>query len=82
MYNFCGIINIISITSYLGNCVLNVFIWILLTSQKDFPGGDPPANAGDPGVSVSVPGLVRYPGIGHGNLLQYSFPEKPMDRGT
>ena len=33
------IINIKLIISYLGNCVLNVFIWILLTSQKDFPGG-------------------------------------------
>ena len=36
-------------------------------------------NAGDPG---SVPGLGRCPGEGNGNLLQYSFLENSMDRGT
>ena len=38
-----------------------------------------PANAGDTG---SVPGSVRSPGEGNGNLLQYSCPENPMDRGA
>ena len=32
-----------------------------------------PANAGD---LVSIPGLGRSPGGGHGNSLQYSCPEK------
>ena len=36
-------------------------------------------NAGDPG---SIPGLGRSPGGGHGNLLQYSYLEEPMDRGA
>ena len=27
----------------------------------------------------SVPGLARYPGEGHGNPLQYSCLENPMD---
>ena len=29
-----------------------------------------------------IPGLVRSPRGGHGNLLQYSYLENPMDRGT
>ena len=40
---------------------------------------NPPANAGDAG---SIPGLGRSPGGRHGNLLQYSFLENPMDRGA
>ena len=36
-------------------------------------------NAGDPG---SVPELGRYLGGGHGNPLQYSCLENPMDRGA
>ena len=39
---------------------------------------NPPANAGD---AVSIPGSERSPGGGHGNPLQYSFLENPMDRG-
>ena len=38
-----------------------------------------PANAGDAG---SIPGLGRFPGGGHGNPLQYSCLENPMDRGA
>ena len=34
-------------------------------------------NAGDPGNMSSIPGLGRFPGGGHGNLLQYSFLENP-----
>ena len=30
----------------------------------------------------SIPGLGKSPGGGHGNLLQYSCLENPMDRGT
>ena len=30
----------------------------------------------------SIPGLGRYPGGGHGNPLQYSCLENPMDRGA
>ena len=36
-----------------------------------------PANAGDPG---SIPGSGRSPGGKHGNPLQYSGLENPMDR--
>ena len=48
---------------------------------QHFPGGsevkNPPANAGDVG---SIPGSGRSPGGGHGNPLQYSCLENPMDR--
>ena len=43
-----------------------------------FPGGsdgkEPTCNVGDLG---SIPGLGRFPGVGHGNPLQYSFLENP-----
>ena len=41
-----------------------------------------PANAGDAGDTGSIPELGRSPGGGHGNLLQYSCLENPMDRGV
>ena len=37
------------------------------------------SNAGNPG---SIPGSGRSPEEGHGNLLQYSCRENPMDRGA
>ena len=49
----------------------------------DFPNGavvkNPPANARDTG---SIPGSRRSPGGGHGNPLQNSCLENPMDRGA
>ena len=41
-----------------------------------------PANAGDLRDLGSVLGLGRSPGGGHGNSLQYSCLENPMDRGA
>ena len=41
-----------------------------------------PANAGDIRDTGSIPALGRSPGGGHGNSLQYSFLENPMDRGA
>ena len=43
---------------------------------------NPPANAGDIRDAGSIPGLGRPPGGGHGNPLQYSCLESPMDRLT
>ena len=40
------------------------------------------ANAQDIKVVGSIPGLGRSPGGGHGNSLQYSCLENPLDRGT
>ena len=42
----------------------------------------PPANAGDVRGMDSTPGLGRSLGGGHGNSLQYSCLENPMDRGA
>ena len=51
--------------------------------KQGFPGGsdgkESVCSAGDPG---SVPRLRRSPGEGNGYPLQYSWLEKPMDRGT
>ena len=41
-----------------------------------------PANAVDIRDMGSIPGLRRSLGGGHGNPLQYSFLENPMDRGA
>ena len=43
---------------------------------------NPPANAGDIRDMALIPQLGRSPAGGHGNLLQYSFLENPMDKGT
>ena len=42
----------------------------------------PSSNAGDTGDAGSIPGSGKCPGGGHGNPLQYSYLENPMDRGT
>ena len=41
-----------------------------------------PVNAGDIRDVGLIPGLVRSLGGGHGNPLQYSCLENPMDRGA
>ena len=43
---------------------------------------NPPANAGDMRDMDWIPGSGRSPGGGHGNPLQYSCLENPMDRGA
>jgi len=42
----------------------------------------PPANAGDTRDAGSIPGSGRSPGVGKGNLIQYSCLENSMDRGA
>ena len=41
-----------------------------------------PPSTGDVRDMGSIPGLGRSPGGGHGNPLQYSCLENPMDRGS
>ena len=43
---------------------------------------NPADNAGDIRDASSVPGSGRSPGGGHGNPLQHSCLENPMDRGA
>ena len=45
-------------------------------------GKNLPANAGDIGVAVSIPGWGRSPGVRNGNPVQYSCLENSMDRGA
>ena len=45
-------------------------------------GKNPPTNAGDLREVGSIPGSGRSPGEGHGNPLQYSYLENPMNRGV
>ena len=51
-----------------------------------FPSGasgkESARNAGDARDTGSVPRSERSPEGGHGNPLQYSFLENPMDRGA
>ena len=41
---------------------------------------NPPVNTGDARDAGSIPGSGRSPGVGSGNLLQYSCLEKSMDK--
>ena len=62
----------------------SMFIFLEVT-ENCFPGGTSgkePASAGDVRDAGSVPGLGRSSGGGHGNPLQYSCLENPMDRGA
>ena len=58
-------------------------VFIMLGSQKGFPGGsdgkESVCNARDP---VSIPGSGRSPGEGNGYPLQYSYLGDSMDRGA
>ena len=51
-----------------------------------FPGGtvgkESTHSAGDTRDMGSIPGLGRSPGVGNGNLLQYSCLENYMDKGA
>ena len=55
---------------------------VVEASQVALVVKNPPANAGDIRDAGLVPGLGRYPGGEHGNPLQYSCLENPMDRGV
>ena len=63
-----------SIIAYLEETVL---------CKRGFPGDsevESACNARDSGDTCLIPGSERSPGGGHGNLLQYSCLENPMDR--
>ena len=55
---------------------------IFRASQVALVVKNPPTNAGDLRDMRSIPGLGGSPGGGHGNPLQYSCLENPMDRGA
>ena len=41
-----------------------------------------PANAGNLGDAILIPGSGRSPGGGHGNPLQYFYLKNPTDKGA
>ena len=43
---------------------------------------NPSDDAGDIRDACLIPGLGRFPGGGHGNPLQYSCLENPLDKGA
>ena len=52
------------------------------SDMQGFPGGsEVKASAYDAGGLSSIPGSGRSPGEGHGNPLQYSCLENPMEGG-
>ena len=56
---------------------------LLLTSIPGGPSGkEPVCKAGDIRDVGLIPGSGRSPEGGHGNLLQYSCLENPVDRGA
>ena len=59
---------------------------VKLKTIRGFPNGtsgkEPTCNAGDVRDVGSIPGSERFPKAGHGNPLQYSCLENPMDRGA
>ena len=69
------------------NGIISFFLWLsnillcIYTILCGFPGGasgiKPTSNTGN-----TIPGLGRSPEGGHGNPLQYSCLENPMDRGA
>ena len=58
------------------------FLYMKRASQVVLVVKTPPPRAGDTGDVVSIPGLGRSSGGGHGNPPQYSCLENPKDRGT
>ena len=76
--------------SHLSKFSFNAASWGQLLSGpskvEGFPGGaggkEPAANEGDKSDMGSIPGWGRSPGGGHGNPLQHSCLENPMERGA
>ena len=63
--------------------MLLIMVWYqsLLASQVVLVVKNPPAKEGDPGDAGSILGSGRFPGGEHGNPLQCSCLENPVDRG-
>ena len=61
-------------------------VYIYGHNYMGFPGGSvvkkPPANGGDTKDMGLILGLGRSPGVGNGNLLQYSCLDNSTDRGA
>ena len=58
---------------------MKIMVYNIYWASRWCSGKESTCQAGD---ACLVPGLGRSPGIGNGNLLQYSGLENPMDRGA
>ena len=67
---------------YCHKVICNIPLLFFRASQVALVVKNPLANAGDTRDMGSIPGWGRSPGGGHGDLLQYSCLENPMDRGV
>ena len=78
------IIELISVRNVMlkHNFAIKICYGVHGASQLALMVKNPPANAGDRRDSGLIPGWGRSPGGGHGNPLQYSCLENPMDRGA
>ena len=81
-----AIINSATISLLQFATITRLIIAAMYMHFQGFPDGasgkEPLANAGDIRDVGSIPGSGRSPGEGHGNPLQYSCLENPMDRGA
>ena len=57
-------------------------LYIQWASQVELVVENSPTNAGDIRDARLIPGLGRSPAEGHGNPLQYSYLDNPMDKLT
>ena len=67
----------IELGTYCFHCLTTLWMIQVVLVVKN-----PPAHAGDRRDAGSIPESGRSPGGGHGNSLQYSCLENPMDRGA
>ena len=65
---------------YRPNLKIINYIYEIGGSPGDIVVKNLPANAGNTRDAGLIPGSERFPGGGHGNPLQYSCLENPMDR--
>ena len=68
--------DVVCVCVYIYTCMYT-YLW---ASQVVLVVKNPPANAGDFRDAGLIPGWERSPGGGHGNPLQYSCLENPVDR--
>ena len=77
--------SVLLLTKYYILCTIKPIVQLLVYAHL-FPGGasgkEPTANAGDVRDMDLIPGSVKSPGGEHGNRLQYTCLENPMDRET
>ena len=63
-------------------CVYIYIMGVYITPPGGASAKETTCNAGDVRDTGSVPGLRRFPGEGHGNPLQDSCLDNPVDRGA